>query len=436
MQAHTAVLGELGGMGAALGRGAAGVAQDQLEIPTIAATMRASELRSLVGHGIQDDDLLSLLARSGYDLATAANAFFNAASSSRCSSLLSRSRARHVTVATPKLVRFDFTRPCRSGGLPRFSSRSELRSHPQWRRYFLAVYGELPRDAESFPLCVSDFSMLYTPILSMLNITLPPPANRLCEHDGRSAWRPWSPSVLPPWTAYLLHYKPPRAPLPSHTYVEVMHGARSWESGFERHGMWFTVQSGTGVWFNLGRTIAFDYHDEGFRYFNAQWETDMAQNAAAAGYDSIQFIRGDNMSHPCCQRIGLAAQCFGLEFVATRLTGVYACGAPNGSSHAFRAGWNATRRCHCTEHTREKFVNCVGTASHCGASKPEKRRPKRRAAHRRASHANNVLANGAQQRRWMWLLFVLVGGVMVLFLALLVWLVIPMVISDCMGEPA
>ena len=86
---------------------------------------------------------------------------------------------------------------------------------------------------------------------------------------------------------YLLHYKSPRAPLPNHTWVEVTRRARSWESGYERHGMWFSVAGGTGVWFNTGRTIAFDHHHQGFKYFGAQWETDLAVNALAAGYDTV-----------------------------------------------------------------------------------------------------------------------------------------------------
>ena len=52
--------------------------------------------------------------------------------------------------------------------------------------------------------------------------------------------------------------------------------------------MWFAVASGTGVWLNLGRTIAFRHHGEGFKHFNASWETDMAVHARAAGYDTIQ----------------------------------------------------------------------------------------------------------------------------------------------------
>ena len=39
---------------------------------------------------------------------------------------------------------------------------------------------------------------------------------------------------------YLLHYKRREAALPNHTWVEVTHRARSWVSGYEREGMWFS----------------------------------------------------------------------------------------------------------------------------------------------------------------------------------------------------
>ena len=320
------------------------------------------------------------------------------------------------TRAAPSLVRFDFDAhegDCRPGGLLHFATRQELDAHPQWRRYFEAVYGELP-GVSSFPLCISQLSRLYTALLFELNITLPPASYDLCERDeAAGAVRAWSYSAEPPWMIYLLHYKPVRKPLPSHTWVEVTHRARTLASGYERHGMWFSVAGGTGVWFNTGRTIAFDHHHEGFKHFGAAWETDMAQNASAAGFDTVQFLYGDDQPHPCCDKLGecpalklllnqlaapvpapvpvqlisllagLGTQCFGLEFVATRMTGLHACGALNGSNVDFRAGWDASRLCACTEdnvgRTNSRFeadryvgyVNCKTYASHCAAGLAE-----------------------------------------------------------------
>ena len=319
------------------------------------------------------------------------------------------SSSRDLRAPLPSLVRFDFD-DCHPGGLPRFASREDLAAHAQWRRYFQAVYGELP-DAGSFPLCISQLSRLYTALLFELNIALPPASYDLCERDGASL-RAWSYCAEPPWMLYLLHYKPVRKPLPSHTWVEVTHRARTWASGYERYGMWFSVAGGTGVWYNTGRTIAFDHHHEGFKHFGAAWETDMAQNASAAGFDTVQFLYGDDQPHPCCTSLGelpdsnlvltpsedhglnqsrlrlsllegLNTSCFGLEFVATRPIGLHACGAPNGSTSDFRAGWDASRPCACTEdnvgRTNSRFeadryvgyINCKTYASHCAAGLTE-----------------------------------------------------------------
>ena len=289
----------------------------------------------------------------------------------------------HTTVVTTgqiapqSLIRFDFEteHECKALGLPRFASRSELPS--QWARYFQAVYGEVPPH-EAFPLCVSQLSRLYLRVAAALNITLPPLAEDVCEPDGKSLWRPWASSKEPGWMVYLLHYKPPRAPLPNHTWVEVTHRARSWVSGFERAGLWFSAAGGTGVWANTGRTVVFNHHHEAFDYFGALWETDLALHARAAGYDTVQFIMGDSQWHPCCKRLRLKANCFGLELLSTRLVGNFACGGANSTS-AFRAGWNADRPCACTEDNVGRtgarprtdwyagYLNCIGYASHCGS---------------------------------------------------------------------
>ena len=36
----------------------------------------------------------------------------------------------------------------------------------------------------------------------------------------------------------------------------------------EKTGAWFYYAKGSGIWFNLGRTIAFETHAEGYKFFN------------------------------------------------------------------------------------------------------------------------------------------------------------------------
>jgi hypothetical protein len=270
----------------------------------------------------------------------------------------------------PFVLRFDFDDAPRPLGLPCFRSAAELRADVGWCAYFERVYGEPPTH---FPLCISQLSRLYSSLAAQLNLTLPRSSYDVCARDGPAqAVRAWAASKEPSWMVYLLHYRPERTPLPHDTWVEVTHRARSWKSGYERQGLWMGVAGGTGVWFHTGRTIAFREHHEAFQYFRAHWETDLAVNARRAGYDTVQFTRGDSMPHPCCRALGLPPNCFGLELMATRLVGNYACGGPGGDG-AFRAGWTAQRRCRCTEDNvgiandgyPAGYVNCMGTASHC-----------------------------------------------------------------------
>ena len=270
------------------------------------------------------------------------------------------------------IVRFDFDEP-QHMGLPCFDSKKQLRRDARWGRYLRYVYGELP---DTYPLCVSQFSRMYSSLASLLNISLPVASYDICEQDGaQKRLRSWSMSVEPTWMVYLLHYKVPRDPLPHQAWVEVTHRSRTWLRGFERQGMWFGVAGGTGVWFNTGRTIAFREHHEAFQFFNAHWETDMAMRARHEGYDTVQFIYGDSQRHPCCHKLNLTANCFGIELMSTRLVGNYACGGVN-STFAFRSGWNAQRPCRCTEDNIGKtngpyvagYINCMGTASHCAST--------------------------------------------------------------------
>jgi hypothetical protein len=268
---------------------------------------------------------------------------------------------------TNDYIRFDFGPP-ESLGFPCFKSNRALVSDTRWRKYFKKVYGELPN---TFPICVSQLSRLYSSLASSLKLELPKSQYNICERDGLSKrFRSWSRSDQPSWMIYILHYNVPRVPIAHHTWVEVTHHSRSWKQGFERQGLWFGVAGGTGVWFNTGKTIAFREHHEAFQFFKSQWETDLAVNARNAGYDTIQFTLGDSMPHKCCRKLGLQANCFGLELMSTHLVGNYACGG-KGSLTMYRSGWNAQRPCVCTEdnidikHSKPRgYVNCMGTASH------------------------------------------------------------------------
>lgn len=164
--------------------------------------------------------------------------------------------------------------------------------------------------------------------------------------------------------------------------------------------MWFAMSAGTGVWFNLGRTISFNEHGDAFAHFDIAGaeENQLAPRARAAGYDTVQFLKGDSSVTPCCTKLGLGALCQGFtEFVSTRLNGTFPCGGDDSQSF-FRAGWNATRPCECSEanvgptadptDASANYINCKGFASEHARYAHD---AKRDSARRRRETANMLM---------------------------------------------
>jgi len=251
-------------------------------------------------------------------------------------------------------------------GLPIFRSPHLIEG--AWRTYFLRVYGEVPEHESEYPICVgADLSFLYAGLLKELNITLPkldvcakPPA--LSQVPARE----------PPWAVKLVTRAHRQQPYPNSSWIEVMHRGRN-SGRWELNGMWFGITSGTGVWLNAGRTIAFEGHGDAFQWFKTTargfQENDLALKARKAGYDTIQFLRCDGIMDACCRRLNLGACCGGFEIMTTYSHGRSACG----SVAMFRAGWNASRPCACSEKIRGStmdagdpvagYLNCQGYAS-------------------------------------------------------------------------
>merc|ERR1712000_213201 len=110
----------------------------------------------------------------------------------------------------------------------------------------------------------------------------------------------------------------------------------------ERIGAWFLYAKGSGMWINLGRTIAFsggDYYDhhEAEKFFNVTPDNSarhlrpdevMSRNAAAAGYDSIQMLRG--WPEKCKGTPSDMGGVMNYEIVSTRLVGATPCTSADG----------------------------------------------------------------------------------------------------------
>ena len=179
--------------------------------------------------------------------------------------------------------------------LPTFASAATLQADP-WGAYYNAVNGELPT---AYPVSVSsnwvllDLAIIAAKVQNLPALKTCPDAalDRYTEHD---AYQP--PSISWIWHQY------PYAALPASTRVEVFHEADPF--GDEHFGMWLVYAPGSGIWFDLGRTIAFAEHADAYAHFGVPANVDqneaMSKAAAAAGYNSVQFLAHvDHVNYPC-----------------------------------------------------------------------------------------------------------------------------------------
>jgi hypothetical protein len=151
----------------------------------------------------------------------------------------------------------------RSFNLPRFESPTELMSpdNKRWRTYLEFVYGDAIYDPSVHPIDVSNFQMLHKEYLrsaGLFNDNLQVKQCPQKELDLYSNWRWASANELRVW-----HSAPPKA-LPNDTWVEVTHcGAGE----IEAHGTWMYHMKGSGVFYNIGKTLPFQTHLQAVKYF-------------------------------------------------------------------------------------------------------------------------------------------------------------------------
>ena len=214
-----------------------------------------------------------------------------------------------------------------------------------WDAYVLTLYGGAPADLPLLPT-IGQVDVVYTALLPLANVderelrSAAPPDQ--CPIGGvDTPYRQNQPH--PPYAAYYRRTTPVVAH-PSDSWVEVTHCGHE----FEGAGAWFYSHPGSGVFVNLGRTAAFDDHDEGATFFlgrhigSAEYreghrERDiemMPRAAAAAGYDSIQFLKHCDLACGRCAH----------EILLVNANGRTGC--PEGLS--LRTGPNASKPCGCT----------------------------------------------------------------------------------------
>lgn len=165
----------------------------------------------------------------------------------------------------------------------------------------------------------------------------------------------------PRMTSFIWHPYP-YSELVAKTWVEVFHEADPF--GDEHFGAWFQYTPGSGIYFNLGKTISFAEHQDAYTHFGVKtgdFNEELSKAAAAQGFDSIQFLAHvDHVNYQCdtknTKNAGL--NYMGVEVLACKLVGTYSCGASSGAPSSIKAGWQASRACTCDN--KHDFINCQG----------------------------------------------------------------------------
>jgi hypothetical protein len=226
-----------------------------------------------------------------------------------------------------------------------------------WQSYVLQLYGADESQLALLPR-IDQVDMVYTDMLQIHGVR-PIEDQDFCPYAA--AHTPKKLSQLHPTRAAYYYHLPP-TPAKSYAWVEVTHCF----SNFEFDGAWFFPMRGSGIFVNVGRTLVFDEQFQAQEFFgviDADGENggfnNVAQAAAAAGYDSVQF-----MAH--CE----GCQCYSELVITNRQANLprQARGGPLTTCMEglieFRTGANASRPCTCQEIK-------IGAFSTDSAARPE-----------------------------------------------------------------
>lgn len=239
-------------------------------------------------------------------------------------------------------------------GWPRFENSKELLASP-WASYLKDVYGELPNH---FPVCIYDLWYIDAAAYRKANITghtiLQDPA---AAKEG-DLFRGKGGSGADASSFHIYHGA--WEPLPNNTWVEVTHTAFP----TELHGFWVWRTRGSGIWYNIGRTMVFPtpsdpskIHAVAIAFLTKgcsikpsirwpQMESDIfGLCAREKGIDSIQFE--PQTGEKPLGTFGLAGM---TEMVLVNIDGKHNCGVQDASKTPLREGWMAARQCDCVNY--------------------------------------------------------------------------------------
>jgi hypothetical protein len=250
------------------------------------------------------------------------------------------------------------------------------------------MFGGLPTE---YPFCTFDLWFINPYAKSYASLGLTPDPNKASH--GNKINHTWHKGDYNNGDFYstdfgMWIYHEDAAVVQNHTWIEVQHLLFKTET----QAMWFTRSRGSGIWYNVGKSITFvsdDGHKAAYEYFGnrgckypppptppsgvplncsdpkqvqiclelaAAMENSMAACAAREGYESVQF---SSTPGPVIETFGHVGW---LELLSTSLQGNYSCGTPaGGTSAGFRFGWGASAACDCIEGgVQYSPTNCNG----------------------------------------------------------------------------
>jgi len=233
-------------------------------------------------------------------------------------------------------------------GWPRFASRDEVASDSNWTAYFMEVYGELPT---AFPACVYNLDNLLASSFK---------SSGLYEryHDRLVPEQSVSEGDLFLDLFGNFHiYHGQWTPAPNNSWIEVARVVVPTETGCA----WAWNAPGSGVWFNVGRTVVFptpsdmsEVHAAAIEYLTRGCSATISPGwpavenvifgdcAREKGIDSIQFEPQQGQSPTGTFNITGVT-----ELVMVNVVGNFSCGAADASASPLRAGWAASGACTC-----------------------------------------------------------------------------------------
>ena len=278
----------------------------------------------------------------------------------------------------PIARRYGFLTPaCRAGRawLPTFGSLEELRASP-WGAYYAGIYGDTLRQGD-FPISAADLWIVKKSLLRRCGAQVPWPQDEWCCPSEPGQLFGHMSRSNDPLDELWIYHPPPFTQLLSHQWAEVTHcnwgGSRV--GAEESKGAWHYYAPGSGVFFYLGVTQAFEDHQGAANHYAVPCKSFLFQEcedafgavveaARAAGVDSLQFLGHRDM------RCGNTA----IELIDLAGVGAYPCAddSPDSPEYGrrYRTGWAARTECRCEAAKSDDCLRCASAAAPLASASP------------------------------------------------------------------